>query len=167
MGAMGVLSGCVPNVKAYYKDKVNFPQLYMLILAAAGTGKGALDWARSLGDDYDRYLFELSEEAENSYEEALENYEDELREFRKKKRQHRPIAPEKPVYRTLYIPADTSSSMFIERMYHAHGTGVMFETETDTMSKTLKQDWGSYSDMLRKAFHNEDISCSRRSGRKY
>ena len=51
-------------------------------------------------------------------------------------------------------------------MYQAlsdnHGCGFTFESEGDAMSNALKSDYGDYSDGLRKAFHHENISYSRR-----
>jgi hypothetical protein len=43
----------------------------------------------------------------------------------------------------------------------------MFETEADTISGMLKQDWGNFSDVLRKAFHHETVSISRETDDKY
>lgn len=31
------------------------------------------------------------------------------------------------------------------------GIGLIFETEADTLSNSMKQEWGSFSDVLRKA----------------
>jgi hypothetical protein len=38
----------------------------------------------------------------------------------------------------------------------------MFETEADTISSTLKNDWGGYSELMRAAFHHETISVNRK-----
>ncbi len=40
----------------------------------------------------------------------------------------------------------------------------MCETEADTLAEVLSQDWGRYSDLLRKAFHHEPISYKRKAG---
>ena len=45
--------------------------------------------------------------------------------------------------------------------------GVFCETEADTMGNSFKQDWGGYSDLLRKAFHHEGISYSRKTNNEY
>ena len=47
------------------------------------------------------------------------------------------------------------------------GIGLIFETEADTLSNSMKQEWGSFSDVLRKAFHNEYISQARRNNNEY
>ena len=42
-----------------------------------------------------------------------------------------------------------------------HGLLIM-ESEADTLSNMLNNDWSNYSDVLRKAFHHEPISISRK-----
>ena len=37
----------------------------------------------------------------------------------------------------------------------------------DTLSNVFKQEWGSYSDLLRKAFHHERVSSSRKENNKF
>ena len=37
----------------------------------------------------------------------------------------------------------------------------MFEAEGDTLSQTLKSDYGNYSDVFRKAYHHETVSQCR------
>ena len=51
--------------------------------------------------------------------------------------------------------------MMIKHLEDNDGMGCICETEADTLTNTLKQDWGGYSDVLRKGFHAEIISKSR------
>ena len=46
-------------------------------------------------------------------------------------------------------------------------SGCCSKSEGDTLSQTLKSDYGNYSDVLRKAFHHELVSLSRRKDREY
>ena len=53
-------------------------------------------------------------------------------------------------------------------MIHKHlefneGSGCICESEADTITNALKQEWGGFNDVLRKAFHNETILSSRRA----
>jgi hypothetical protein len=61
-----------------------------------------------------------------------------------------------------FIPANNSASKIYEMLEANGGIGLIFETEADTLSNSMKQEWGSFSDVLRKAFHNEPISQARR-----
>ncbi|HZH69513.1 MAG TPA: DUF3987 domain-containing protein, partial [Flavobacteriaceae bacterium] len=44
---------------------------------------------------------------------------------------------------------------------------IIFETEADTLAGTLKQEWGNFSDILRKAFHHESTNMFRRKDNEY
>jgi len=62
----------------------------------------------------------------------------------------------------LFLPADTSAAALYQELELNEGTGIFFETEADTMTESFKQEWGKYSDSLRKAFHHEHISIKRK-----
>jgi hypothetical protein len=66
-----------------------------------------------------------------------------------------------------FIPANNSASKVYEMLQSNGGIGLIFETEADTLSSSMKQEWGSFSDVLRKAFHNENISQARRQNDEY
>jgi hypothetical protein len=72
--------------------------------------------------------------------------------------------PEKPGNKMLFFPANISKSGFVELLSDNDGTGILFETEGDTLADALKTDYGGFSDVLRKGFHHERISFYRRSG---
>lgn len=60
-----------------------------------------------------------------------------------------------------FIPANTSAAAFQKALAANENTGVMFESEADTLTNALAQDWGSFDDIIRKAFHHETISMNR------
>jgi hypothetical protein len=66
-----------------------------------------------------------------------------------------------------FLPANSSSSMLYELLETNGGIGLIFETEADTLSNALKQEWGDFSDVLRKDFHNEPISMARKQNNEY
>jgi len=66
-----------------------------------------------------------------------------------------------------FIPANNSASKIYEMLDANGGIGLIFETEADTLSNSMKQEWGSFSDVLRKVFQNEDISQARRNNNEY
>lgn len=75
--------------------------------------------------------------------------------------------PEEPPYKVLYIPANNSSARVIQHLKEGDQQGIFCETEADSMGNVMKQDWGGYSDLLRKAFHHEPISYSRKTNKEY
>lgn len=75
--------------------------------------------------------------------------------------------PEEPPFKVLFIPANNSSARVIQHLKEGDQNGIFCETEADSMGNVMKQDWGGYSDLLRKAFHHEPISYSRKTGKEY
>lgn len=159
-GALAILSGCLPNVSGLYSGSVVYPSLFSFILAPAASGKGALKFAKALADKYHSNLLEASHEARKIYEEKLAAYKM-LKS--KNKLEGNQEMPQEPKFKVVYIPANTSNAKIIQHLDWNEGKGIICETEADTLGQTFKNDWGSYSDMLRKSFHHEKISVSRKT----
>ena len=157
LAAIGVLSGCFPSVTGIYDGAQVRANLFAFVVAPPSSGKGALTWARILGVAYHKSKTEASEQAKTAYDQR----EAESRVAK----QAFPEPP--PPYQTLFIPGNTSSAAFIKALKENEEIGIICETEADTLSGALKQDWGDYSDLLRKAFHHESVSYLRKSGERY
>ena len=63
------------------------------------------------------------------------------------------------------IPANISSAGLIQVLDENDGAGVIIESEIDTLANATKQEWGNYSDILRKSFENEAVSLYRKTGK--
>ena len=161
LGAIGCLSVCFSNVCGVYDERVVFSNLYLFIVADAGMGKGALTLCRELVSPINQRLHEESAQ-------MMDDYRREMAEFQKSKTKE-PDAqvPTPPPQKTLIIPANSSSSSFISILADNNGIGLLFETEGDTLSQTLKSEHGNYSDILRKGFHHETFGMTRRKDREY
>ena len=159
-GALAILSGCLPNVSGLYSGSVVYPSLFSFILAPAASGKGALKFAKALADKYHSTQLEESKEARKIYEENLAAYK--MLKSKGKLEENQGM-PQEPKFKVVYIPANTSNAKIIQHLDWNEGKGIICETEADTLGQTFKNDWGSYSDMLRKSFHHEKISVSRKT----
>lgn len=159
-GALAILSGCLPNVSGLYGGSVVFPSLFSFILAPAASGKGALKFAKALADKYHDETIATSKEKKKCYEENLEVYKMLKTKNKLEEGQEMPIAPK---FKVVFIPANTSNAKIIQHLDCNEGKGIICETEADTLGQTFKNEWGSYSDMLRKSFHGEKISVSRKT----
>lgn len=62
----------------------------------------------------------------------------------------------------LFMPANSSSTAMYQQLYMNNGSGLIFETEADSLNNAIKGGYGNFSDGLRKAFHHETISYLRR-----
>lgn len=164
-GAFSIISGCMPNVSGVYAQQTVYPNLYCFIIAPAASGKGSLKFAKMLADKEHDILLQISREAEKKYQAELNEYRNKLR-FRKKT-DDLGEPPLQPQFKVLYIPANASYAKILWHLEQNLGEGTICETEADTMGNAFKQEWGSYSDMLRKGFHHERLSSSKKSNNEY
>lgn len=158
LGSMSCLSAAFPNVRAVYDGRIVYPNLYLFATAPAGVGKGALTFCRNLVAPIHKHLREMAKKEEKAYREACKE---------KPKDDKNVEAIEEPPMRMFIIPANSSAASFQKIVGDNEGVGLLFETEGDTLSQTFKRDYGQYSDILRKAFHHEPISVSRKTNREY
>lgn len=159
--ALTVISGCMPEVVGIYHQERVFPNLFSFIIAPAANGKGVMKNAKRLAEKYHCKITEQSKAEKEEYDKELLKYKAICAKL--KKDEEPPEKPEEPPFKRVFIPADTSQSMLIKMINDNGGNGIMFETEADTMAGANKQDWGSYSPLLRGAFHHEPISIARKT----
>lgn len=165
-GALTILSGCLPNVSGQYGGRTVFPNLFSFILAPAASGKGALQSAKELADKYHNEVLLNSTEEMKEYKRKLADYKKIVRD-KKRGEEITELEPEEPPFKVVYIPANASNSSLIKHLQSNDGSGIICETEADTMGQAFKNDWGSYSDLLRKGFHHEKISITRKTNNEY
>ena len=169
-GALSILSGCMRNVIGLYRGKEHYSNLFVFIIAPPASGKGAITFSKELGNKYHDKLVEASKIVKKKYEAELAAYKAALygtKSRGKLKEEAAPEPPDEPPFKILFIPANNSSSRIIQHLNEGDEQGIFCETEADTMGNVLKQDWGSYSDLLRKAFHHEPVSFSRKTNKEW
>ncbi len=165
-GALPILSGCLPGVKGVYDGQEVFPNLYSFAIAPAASGKGAMKFAKMLADVYHQSVVQSSKDAETQFKTEMSEHK--AREKAKNKKDTSvEEPPEQPAFKVIFIPANTSYAKILSHLEQNEGFGIICETEADTMGNVFKQDWGGYSDMLRKAFHHERISSSRKANNEF
>ena len=157
LGSLTSLSGAMPNVYGVYdKRKVGAP-FYTIIAAPASADKGMVNACQRLLEPIEKDI-----ERQNELEQA--EYQHQLAQYMAQDRATRSAtpAPKEPPYRSLWIPANSSATAAYQALADNHDWGVTFETEADTLTASLKSDYGDFSDGLRKAFHHEMITYNRR-----
>lgn len=152
LGTLTVVSACIPNVSGIYDDREVYPNLFLFVTAQASAGKGRLSLCRHI-------VQPIHDRLASIYEAEMTAYASRLAEHAANKDGSEP--PQKPPRRVLFIPANTSSTKFYKTLKDNGETGIMFETEGDTLVNAFKSDYGNYSDGFRKAFHHETITYSR------
>ena len=154
-----VLSGYFSNVKGTHDKKLVYPNLYSFIIANAASGKSAAKYAKVFGKNYHQELRKSSQELMKEYKKAKSEYD----KSKKSNKTENIEEPEKPNQLMFFIPGDTSEASLIGHIGENEGKGCVFETEADTISGANKQEWGGFSPVLRKNFHHEDISRTRKT----
>ncbi len=147
--AFPVIAGCLPNTVLDHYDGEVKPNLYAAVFAEAGAGKGALRYARKLGEDLERHLRESSTERLRAWEESEKNQEN---------------SEPKPVSESLFISLNSSSRGMIDALSANRGNGVVCDSELLTAIIGQRNEWGNNRDILLKAAQNETIDLDRKGG---
>ena len=158
LGALSVFGGCIHNFKGVYGGKTVHTNVYVFVIAPPASGKGVLIQAKTLAQEYHNKLVEESKKALAAYQSML----DEHKFNQSMDVVNKPEPPVEPEQNIFFIPGNSSASAFIERMQQSKQRVMLFETEADTISASLRQDWGSYSEIMRGAFHHESVGINRK-----
>ena len=67
----------------------------------------------------------------------------------------------------VYIPANSSASALIKVMDEYDGRGIVFATEMDTLTQTLRAAYGQFGDIVRCIFEHETVSQLRRQNNEF
>ncbi len=164
IGALGVISGLLPNIKGMYAGKWISPNLYVYVLSGYGGGKGGLDYARALGEKIHQEKKEETKRQVAEYQKNIKVYKKALMAYNKDKKSdvEPPVKPSPPPSLMLFIPSNNSKSGVYQLLQENNEKGIIFESEGDTLAGALSQDYGNFSDTLRKAFHHEYLDFFRR-----
>jgi len=152
LAVLTVLSSIIKDYFTFYDDKKENCQLYVYVLGDPAQGKGSVAKYKDLGALFQKELNEQYREQLNAYKQLHKEWEDNDKKGEE---------PQKPLRRTLFVSGNSSKASLIRDLSANEGFGFIFETETDTIYAANKSDFGSFSDILRKAFHSESLSVSR------
>ncbi|RYE38061.1 MAG: DUF3987 domain-containing protein, partial [Sphingobacteriales bacterium] len=144
--------GLLTNGSGVYFQRQIYPNLFFLLLAPAASGKSSLTSAYDL-------LYPVHLEHLNKSLKAQEQYRRSLTE---RSGNNEPAV--RPPFQSVLIPGNVTSSRLIQHLADNEPdvASICIESELDTISQANKSTFGSFSDILRKAFHNERVSLSRK-----
>ena len=165
--ALAVISGGLHNVHGLYRNEKTFPNVFGFISAPPASGKGVMKYAKQLGECYHGLLLDESKESLKLYKKAKRIFDLKVKKAKSNEALEALEEPTKPKASLFFIPGDTSSSMIMTHLEDNDGMGCICETEADTLTKALKQDWGDFSDILRKGLQSETMSKSRKTELEY
>ena len=162
LGATTVFGATLNRLMYFvYGRKNRYPCLQTFIVAPPASGKGALTWVRRL--------------AEPIHDDLLDAYNRKMQEYRAEKARRDALGkekaatpePEPPRMKMFLITGDNSGTGMLENLMDADGAGLICETEADTVSSAIGNDYGHWSDTLRKSFDHERLAYNRRTNHEY
>jgi hypothetical protein len=166
--ALVILSGCLPEVQGVYAQRTIYPNIFCFILAPPASGKGSMQSSKELADVYHNHVLNESKELKLGYDREMREFKRKTSAVNKKSNPDTDIEPPvEPPFKVVYIPANTSSAKLYLHLQHNDEKGIICETEADTLGAVFKNEWGSYSDLLRKGFHHEKVSLSRKTNAEF
>jgi hypothetical protein len=158
LSSLTVISTLLPKIKSYNAQIEVGSNLNAIVCGPPSAGKGVNVWARKLAKGIKEYLIENYHKECAVYSEAKSAFD----------RGDSTVEPLRPTLKSIVIPANNSVANIYKMLKNNDGEfGLIFETEIDTLAEVLKNDWGNFSDVLRKCFHHETISLARKSGEEF
>ncbi len=142
------ISAILPKLFTTYKDNVIYPNIFFYLIGKAGSGKGNAVWARKLIVEVEKQLTENLYSGSKLLNQMLNQSEEHKQTF---------------IQTRVLIPGNITSAGFMQLLKEHNEYALMFETEGDTIVNIQKNDYGNYTDMMRKGFHHEPITSYRKT----
>jgi hypothetical protein len=149
--SLPVLAGFMVNVRGRCGDGRVSLCLYTMVYGLAGSGKGALRYARRLAEVTDARLFEESRAEIARWEVSRDagTMSD---------------TPEPPK-RRFYAAGNSSAAAMAETLAANGGRAVICESEMASITGAMGQDWGrAVADLLLRCYQGEPVTIDRKSG---
>jgi hypothetical protein len=151
LSSITVLSCAFPNVAGYYDGKMVFPHINTILLAPPAKKKRKMMYAKELIKPIHQKIYN---DSKKKYDECAVKL--------------KPKEPNNcPPVQVKIMPANTSSAELYSFLNASNHGLIIMESEVDTLAKMFANDWGDFNDVLRKVFHNDDISKARTGDKSY
>ena len=165
MWTMLVISGTFfPNAWVNHRNKVNYLPLMLFVIGPPSSGKGPLAILKRVTNKINEYL-------RNEYNNELKKYKEELRAYKEATANGTIMAePVRPKLKMVEIPANTTSSKFIEQISDngPNVISIVVEGEIDVFVSAAKGKHGEMnSSIMRHAFQQEALSLRRKTNDEY
>lgn len=160
LSTLTVCSGLFTNVYGTYRQSKNYPNLFLLVVAPPASGKSVMLYSRKL-------MKKIHDKVMHASVKEKEEYEKKVKALRKGDSD---LLPPRPPFKVVLLPANSSGSKFISHLadnQQGDIPSILIESEIDTLTNAVGNEWGNFSDVLRCAFQNETVGMSRRKDNEY
>ncbi len=151
LSSITVVSSILPKVYGEYDRMKVYSNLFLYVTGNAGSGKGNMTWAKKLTSVIESNIKLTNENSKLVASILLQGGKIES------------LFPSDQIS----IPGNSSTAGITQLLEKQNGNGLIFETEGDTIGNVFRQEFGNYSDLLRKAFHHEQISQYRKTNEQF
>lgn len=155
-GALGILSGCLPNVYGNYMDDKVSANLYCYLMANAGANKRPFVLSFELGKGIQKFK-------RKAYEDDKREYLEKLKQIPKQKlnNANSDLLPKRPIPKGLFFPPDCTLASLYKFLLGNDSRGILKNSEGDSFANSFNSKFGDPSETYRQAFQNETVSYSR------
>lgn len=162
LGSLTVLGASMSsNVRCPYAGKMMSPCLQTFVVALPASGKGVLSLVRLL--------------VEPIHDEIRQQVAEEMKQYQKEKAAYEALGknrskgtqPTPPLNRMFLISGNNTGTGILQNIMDSNGTGLICESEADTISTAIGSEYGHWSDTMRKAFDHDRLSYNRRTDHEY
>ena len=162
LGALTAMGASMERyVRCPYGGKYQSPCLQSFIVAPSASGKGVLSLIRLLVEP-------IHDELRRQVAEEVKNYKKEKAAYDiMGKDRAKAEVPQMPKNRMFLISGNNTGTGILQNIMDANGTGLICETEADTISSAIGSEYGHWSDTLRKAFDHDRLSYNRRTDQEF
>ena len=162
LGTVTVLGASMGrHVRCAYGGKMLSPCLQTFITALPASGKGVLSLVRLLVEPLHDEIRKQVDESMASYRREKAKYETLGKERAKAE------APVIPPNKMFLISGNNTGTGILQNLMDSDGTGLICESEADTISTAIGSEYGHWSDTMRKAFDHDRLSYNRRTNQEY
>lgn len=144
------------KVKGKYGEMWVYSTLNLLVIGQAGSRKSIVSALRNL-------VRPINQHYRDKYKEFKAEYDAK----KAKAKESGESAGDEPKKMMHNIPANSSAAAIVQVLDTMKGLGLIIDTEIDTMVQTFKQDWGNFSEIIRKMFHHETVEIYRKTNDEY
>lgn len=162
LGAITVLGASIgKHVRCSYGRKMISPNLQTLVVALPASGKGVLSLVRLLAEP-------IHDEIRKQVDVSMANYRREKAKYDTLgKERGKAEAPIMPPNKMFLISGNNTGTGILQNLMDSDGTGLICESEVDTISTAIGSEYGHWSDTMRKAFDHDRLSYNRRTDHEY
>jgi len=151
---LGGLSYCFPDIYYDYGDERIYSNLYVMIVAPAGSGKGKITLAKLIFEYIDKKSYATFKKEYISYKKSLNDCK------KSSDCDHEDLVA--PVRKEILLSGNTTGAATYKFLNNQDKRGLMMETEANAFTNAKEDQHGKQLSVIaRQAYHHEAISTER------